>query len=148
MSVNPNVATSAGNTAERPDFFNLKVERKEAVAQGIHLFELRHPDGLELPAFTPGSHLTVQVPNGVRRNYSLCSDPADTDLYQIAVKRDDAGRGGSVSMADDVQVGQLLSVSAPRNNFALAERASDFIFVAGGIGIRSEERRVGKECRL
>lgn len=135
MSVNPNVATSAGNTANRPDFFNLKVARKEAVAQGIHLFELRHPDGLELPAFTPGSHLTVQVPNGVRRNYSLCSDPADTDLYQIAVKRDDAGRGGSVSMADDVQVGQLLSVSAPRNNFALAERASDFIFVAGGIGI-------------
>ncbi len=139
MSVNPSVATDATAAATaattEPDFFNLRVVKKEAVAQGIYLFELRHPDGAPLPTFTAGSHLTVQVPSGVRRNYSLCSDPADTGIYQIAVKRDDAGRGGSVSMADDVQVGQMLSVSAPRNNFELAEWASDFIFVAGGIGI-------------
>lgn len=138
MSVNPSVATgasAAGSGPQKDDFFNVRVVKKEAVAQGIYLFELRHPDGAPLPPFTPGSHLTVQVPSGVRRNYSLCSDPADTSMYQIAVKRDEAGRGGSVSMADDVQVGQLLSVSWPRNNFELAERATDFIFVAGGIGI-------------
>ncbi|MES2978464.1 MAG: PDR/VanB family oxidoreductase [Pseudomonadota bacterium] len=113
----------------------LQVIRKEEVAAGIFMFELRHPDGRDLPTFTAGSHLTVQVPNGTRRNYSLCSDPAHTGYYQIAVKRDANGRGGSVSMADDVQVGQLLAVSEPRNNFELAERAKDFIFVAGGIGI-------------
>jgi phthalate 4,5-dioxygenase reductase component len=138
MSVNPRTATGAPATTgavPEPDFFNLKVVKKEAAAQGIYLFELRHPDGAPLPAFTPGAHLTVQVPSGVRRNYSLCSDPADTAMYQIAVKRDAAGRGGSVSMADEVQVGQTLSVSVPRNNFELAERANDFIFVAGGIGI-------------
>ncbi|MDB5779047.1 MAG: oxidoreductase [Polaromonas sp.] len=141
MSVNPGVATVATGASEadagahEPDFFSVRVVRKEAVAQGIYLFELRHPDGEPLPAFTPGAHLTVQVPSGARRNYSLCSDPADTGHYQIAVKRDEAGRGGSVSMADDVQVGQLLQVSWPRNNFGLAERATDFIFVAGGIGI-------------
>lgn len=138
MSVNPSVATgasAAGSGPQKDDFFNVRVVKKEAVAQGIYLFELRHPDGAPLPPFTPGSHLTVQVPSGVRRNYSLCSDPADTSMYQIAVKRDEAGRGGSVSMADDVQVGQLLSVSWPRNNFELAERATNFIFVAGGIGI-------------
>ena len=139
MSVIPGVGSSAPTdiSAARlePDFFSLKVARKETLAQGIHLFELRHSGGLPLPAFTPGSHLTVQVPNGLRRNYSLCNDPADTDRYQIAVKRDSEGRGGSISMADDVHVGQSLSVSTPRNNFALAERAKDFIFVAGGIGI-------------
>ena len=138
MSVNPGVATGASaadSLVHEPDFLNVRVVRKEAIAQGIYLFELRHPDGAPLPAFTPGSHLTVQVPSGVRRNYSLCSDPADTSLYQIAVKRDEAGRGGSVSMADDVQVGKLLSVSWPRNNFELVERANNFIFVAGGIGI-------------
>ena len=139
MSINPDTATGAPDTTipavHEPDFFNVKVAKKEAVAQGIYLFELRHPDGAALPGFTPGSHLTVQVPGGMRRNYSLCSNPADTGMYQIAVKRDDAGRGGSVSMADDVQVGQLLPVSFPRNNFELAERANSFIFVAGGIGI-------------
>ncbi|MDB5929378.1 MAG: oxidoreductase [Polaromonas sp.] len=138
MSVNPSVTADvpvADSSVHEPDFFNVRVVRKEAVAQGIYLFELRHPEGAPLPAFTPGSHLTVQVPSGVRRNYSLCSNPADASLYQIAVKRDEGGRGGSVSMADDVQAGQLLSVSWPRNNFELAERANRFIFVAGGIGI-------------
>lgn len=139
MSVNPSIATGAPDAAiaavHEPDFFNLRVVKKELVAQGIYLFELRDPDGAALPAFTPGSHLTVQVPGGVRRNYSLCGNPADTSMYEIAIKRDDAGRGGSVSMADEVQVGQLLSVSWPRNNFELAERATSFIFVAGGIGI-------------
>jgi len=136
MSVNPsaNGALTQNPTAE-PDFFALKVTRKEEVAQGIYLFELRHPEGAPLPTFTAGSHLTVQVPSGVRRNYSLCSDPADTSAWQIAVKRDERGRGGSISMADELQAGQLLSVSAPRNNFELAAHAKDFIFIAGGIGI-------------
>jgi phthalate 4,5-dioxygenase reductase subunit len=118
-----------------PPFIDLRVARKTALARDIWGFELRHPQGLALPAFSAGSHLTVQVPCGVRRNYSLCSDPADTVAYQIAVKRDASGRGGSVSMADDVQEGALLSVSAPRNNFELHSRAKDFLFVAGGIGI-------------
>jgi len=129
MSVNPR------DPAIDPDFFTLKVARKEEVAQGIYLFELHHPEGAPLPAFTAGSHLTVEVPSGVRRNYSLCSDPADTGAWQIAVKRDERGRGGSISMADEVQPGQLLPVSAPRNNFELAAHANDFIFIAGGIGI-------------
>ena len=132
---NPSTNVTAKGSLGEPDFFPVRISRKDAVAQGTTLFELRDPEGRELPAFTPGSHLTVAVPNGTRRNYSLCGDPADKNFYHIAVKRDAAGRGGSVSMADDVQVGQILSVSAPRNNFALAERAKGFLFVAGGIGI-------------
>jgi len=132
---NSGTSNAAVASVHEPDFFDVKVVRKETAAQGIYLFELRHPEGGPLPGFTAGSHLTVQVPSGVRRNYSLCGDPADTRAYQIAVKRDQAGRGGSTSMVDDVQAGQLLSVSWPRNNFELAERANRFIFVAGGIGI-------------
>lgn len=118
-----------------PDFLKLEVAQKQPLAGGIYLFELRHPDGNALPAFTPGAHLTVEVPSGVRRNYSLCSNPADKSFYQIAVKRDAGGRGGSISMADDVQAGDILAVSVPRNNFELHQRATRFLFVAGGIGI-------------
>ena len=131
MLVNPVAASGA----EQVDFFNLQIVRKESLAGGIYLFELRRPDGQDLPAFTPGAHLTVQLPSGARRNYSLCSNPADTGFYQIAVKRDSAGRGGSISMADDVHQGDLLAVSTPRNNFELHQRATRFLFVAGGIGI-------------
>ena len=128
MMVNPNAMTE-------PDFTDLKVVRKETLTDGIYMFELRHADSSTLPAFTAGAHLTVQVPSGDKRNYSLCSNPADTHFYQIAVKRDGAGRGGSISMADDVHVGDLLQVSVPRNNFELHPRATQFLFVAGGIGI-------------
>ncbi|WP_341902853.1 PDR/VanB family oxidoreductase [Polaromonas sp. YR568] len=136
MSVNPQAgAADAGGDSGEADFLRLTVTHKRAVADGIYLFELCDPDGRTLPPFTAGSHLTVQVPSGVRRNYSLCSSPLDTQRYQIAVKRDAKGRGGSISMADDVQEGQTLLVSPPRNNFELDERAPSAIFIAGGIGI-------------
>lgn len=135
MSVNPDVANHADTELSEPEFFNVRVSKKLALAGGIFWFELRLPDGGNLPAFTAGAHITVQVPGGARRNYSLCSNPADTGWYQIAVKRDSAGRGGSISMADEVHEGALLAISAPRNNFELHPRAIKFLFVAGGIGI-------------
>lgn len=116
-------------------FSDLQVARKRALAKDIVFFELRHPQGLALPAFTAGAHLTVQTPAGMRRNYSLCNDPADAYSYQIAVKRDASGRGGSIAMADQLSEGSLLKVSQPRNNFALDPRAQRVLFIAGGIGI-------------
>ena len=113
----------------------LRVARAESAAEGIHLFELRHPAGEELPPFTPGAHLSVRVPGGAMRNYSLCNDPHEQDRYVIAVKRDEGGRGGSVALVDGVAVGDALEVSAPRNLFELDPRAPEYIFVAGGIGI-------------
>ena len=68
------------------------------VAQGIRSFDLVQPDGSELPPFTPGSHVKVRVPSGSVRKYSLCNDPSERHRYVIAVKRDDNGQGGSVSL--------------------------------------------------
>jgi phthalate 4,5-dioxygenase reductase component len=130
-----NTTPAAAAPATEPPFFDLRVARKALIAQDIHWFELRHPHGDALPPFGAGSHITVVVPGGARRNYSLCGDPADSYCYQIAVKRDARGRGGSVAMADRVNALDLLSVSAPRNNFALHPRANEFLFIAGGIGI-------------
>ena len=88
-----------------------------------------------MPAFTPGSHITVRVPSGSLRNYSLCCDPADRSRYVIAVKREEGGRGGSISLVDKVKTGDLIEVSSPRNLFELTVNAPTYIFIAGGIGI-------------
>lgn len=133
--VNPDTAEAASRLTGETGFLKLTVTRRDAAAHGVYLFELRDPQNRELPPFTPGSHVTVEVPNGSRRNYSLCSNPADRHRYLIAVKRDEAGRGGSISMADEVKVGQAMAVSEPRNNFELSSRAKSFVFIAGGIGI-------------
>jgi len=113
----------------------LRVSRAEPVADGIQLLEFRAPDGSDLPAWAPGSHLAIRVPNGAMRNYSLCNDPHERDRYVIAVKRDERGRGGSVSLVDGVRPGDTIGVMPPRNLFELVTSAPSYIFVAGGIGI-------------
>lgn len=117
------------------DMMPLRVTRAEAAAEGIHLFELRDPAGAALPPFTAGAHLAITLPDGATRHYSLCNDPAERDRYLIAVKREAAGRGGSIALVDGVREGAVLEVSAPRNLFALDASAPEYIFVAGGIGI-------------
>jgi phthalate 4,5-dioxygenase reductase component len=114
---------------------SLRVARKEEIAQGIYLFELSDATGASLPPFAAGAHVTLHTPNGFVRKYSLCSDPADGARYAIAVKREVPGRGGSIDLIDNAKVGDTLSVAAPVNDFALPPRATDLLFIAGGIGI-------------
>jgi len=113
----------------------LRVTRNDRIADGINLLEFRHPDGQQLPEFSAGAHIAVRVPNGMLRKYSLCNDPKERDRYQIAVKRESNGRGGSCSLIDQVKTGDELTVTAPVNDFGLPQRAQDFLFIAGGIGV-------------
>ncbi len=115
----------------------LVVHARESLARGIHAFELRRAAGDErpLPAFTAGSHVAVRTPGGDVRKYSLTNDPAEQDRYVIAVKREEAGRGGSANLVDAVQAGDVLACSSPVQSFALAPGARQFLFIAGGIGI-------------
>ena len=112
-----------------------RITRAERIAEDIHLFELRDPAGGELPGFSAGSHVSLRVPGGLLRKYSLCNDPAERDRYVIAVKREPNGRGGSESLIRDAAIGHEIPVSAPVNNFALGKSPAGYLFVAGGIGI-------------
>lgn len=114
---------------------SLRIACKEEIAQGIYFFELCDPGGADLPPFTAGAHVTLRTPNGFIRKYSMCNDPAERDRYAIAVKREMPSRGGSVDLIDCAQVGDTLSVAPPVNDFALPPRATDLLFIAGGIGI-------------
>lgn len=118
-----------------PETMRLRVTRNEAIADGIHLLEFRDADGQQLPKFTAGAHVAIRVPNGSLRKYSLCNDPAERGRYLVAVKREVNGRGGSTNLIDGVKAGDELLVAAPVNDFELPQRAQDFLFIAGGIGI-------------
>lgn len=113
----------------------LRIERAWNVAEGIRSFELVQADGTDLPPFTPGSHVTVQAPNGTLRKYSLCNDPQERQRYVITVKREAGGQGGSISMHDEAREGDTLPTSLPDNAFALVDNAKAYLFIAGGIGI-------------
>lgn len=111
------------------------VRSRRVEAEGICSFELVHPEGQALPAFSAGAHVDVHVAPGLVRQYSLCNDPATRDHYRIAVLREPQSRGGSLGMHEQVQVGKTLTISAPRNHFELACGAARSLLLAGGIGI-------------
>jgi vanillate O-demethylase ferredoxin subunit len=104
-------------------------------AEDICSFELARADGAPLPAFTAGAHIDVHLPGGLIRQYSLCNPPWETHSYLIGVLKDPASRGGSQAMHEQIQVGQRLSISEPRNLFPLSENAQHSLLFAGGIGI-------------
>jgi phthalate 4,5-dioxygenase reductase subunit len=112
----------------------LRITQKQNVADDIAFFELRRADGGDLPPFSAGGHITLRIPNGDLRTYSLCNDPDERDRYCIAVKRDALGRGGSVNLVDAAHEGDDIAVSEPRNDFELVA-APHYLFIAGGIGI-------------
>lgn len=114
--------------------FDVLVERKEAVADGVVRLSLRDPAGAPLPAWTPGAHIDLALGEGLIRQYSLCGDPLDRSLLQVAVLREAGGRGGSRYVHDEVAEGQRLRIRGPRNNFRLQD-AERYLFIAGGIGI-------------
>ena len=104
-------------------------------AVDVRSYDLLAADGRPLAAFQAGAHVDVHLPGGFVRQYSLCGDPRLTDRYRIAVKHEPAGRGGSRSLHEGVELGDVLSISSPRNHFPLAPHARHNILVAGGIGI-------------
>jgi vanillate O-demethylase ferredoxin subunit len=112
----------------------VQVVRKSDEATDIISLELASCNGAPLPPFSAGSHIDVVLPNGQRRQYSLCNDPEETHRYQIAVLREVAGRGGSVAM-HALREGDVIAISPPRNHFALSSESGPSLLLAGGIGI-------------
>jgi len=105
----------------------------------VRAYELRRADGAPLPPVRAGAHLDVPVmlPEGgvATRRYSISSDPALSNSYEIAVLREDDGSGGSQAVHADFRLGLELNCSMPGNDFGLAGDGSPSLLIAGGIGI-------------
>jgi hypothetical protein len=105
----------------------------------VRAYELRSPEGSELPPATAGAHLAVPVrlADGaeVTRQYSLTSHAQRRDLYEIAVLREEAGRGASAAIHATWQLGTRLALELPVNQFPLHDDDRHAVLIAGGIGI-------------
>ena len=111
---------------------------RETLSPRVTRFRFEHPEGRPLPLFSGGAHVMVEMQDGdiLRRNaYSLISDPEDGSGYEIAVQREDQGRGGSLFMHEKARPGDLMRVGLPVNLFALNLTARKHLLIAGGVGI-------------
>src|SRR3954447_8151612 len=90
-------------------------------------------------AFKAGQHLTLRAMIGgeeVRRNYSLCTAPAESD-WMVTVKR----IGGGVFsnwVGDQLKAGDTVEVMVPHGSFTTdfaATKSRHLVGIAGGSGI-------------
>lgn len=110
------------------------INEKSALTDNICRLRLSALNGVELPKPTAGSHIDIHLPNGLVRQYSLCSE-LDTNDYEIAVLNEPQGRGGSAYIHTNLIVGDTLSISEPKNLFALESSAKKTLLIAAGVGI-------------
>ncbi|MGF1729120.1 2Fe-2S iron-sulfur cluster-binding protein [Photobacterium kasasachensis] len=105
----------------------------------VRAFELRAPNGSELPAVEAGAHLEIPIMlesgDVETRHYSIASNPARRDAYEIAVLREDDGTGGSKAVHNSYQIGMTIRTPQPANYFKLHQDNRPAVLIAGGIGI-------------
>ncbi|MEJ8814419.1 PDR/VanB family oxidoreductase [Variovorax ureilyticus] len=105
-------------------------------ADGVLSIEFRPANAdSRFPPFSPGAHIDLHLPNGLVRSYSLCNSSTDRGRYVVGVLNDRNSRGGSRYVHQQLRVGQVIDISAPRNHFALHEDAERSVLVSGGIGV-------------
>lgn len=105
----------------------------------VRAYELRDPAGSDLPEVSAGSHLQMPITleNGEQalRHYSICSNPARRDIYEIAVLKESHENSGSKAIHAHYQLGQTVHCELPKNHFELHADDRPAVLIAGGIGI-------------
>lgn len=144
------------------DRMPLQVVEVETLTPWVRRLVLKAADGRALPGFAAGAHVRVEVAladGGTDwRHYSLVRPVAAAagdapTQYEIAVRREDGGRGGSRFM-HRLQPGDAVWVEPPRNDFPLDPQAPRVLLVAGGIGVTplltmaAELRAAGRPVRM
>ncbi|MBU2965838.1 PDR/VanB family oxidoreductase [Amphritea sp. 2_MG-2023] len=124
----------------------VKIAAKQQLTEDVVELTLVSADGDILPIWQPGAHVelvletctdasgSVDDNNVLLRHYSLCSDYLDCSQWKVAILREEGGRGGSLFIHNQLQQGDTLKVSEPRNHFPFTPRKK-CLFIAGGIGI-------------
>ncbi|GLY65311.1 cytochrome P450/oxidoreductase [Amycolatopsis taiwanensis] len=123
-----------GEPSKRSITRTVVVESVTRAATGVVRVRLADPAGRPLPRWSPGAHIDLEL-GELSRQYSLCGDPAEKSVYEIAVLREPESRGGSRYVHEELAPGQVLTMRGPRNHFRLDSSAGKYLFVAGGIGI-------------
>ncbi|HEV7371768.1 cytochrome P450/oxidoreductase [Arenibaculum sp.] len=142
-----------GAPAKQDAARQVRVREVHREAEGIVQLTLEDPRGRKLPSWSPGAHIDVIVGEHVRK-YSLCGRSDDERRLQVAVLREQAGRGGSAFIHERVAPGAMIRIRGPKNHFRLDEGAASYLLVAGGIGITpivamaDRLKRLGKDYAI
>lgn len=130
-----------------------EVMKKEEESEEITSFYFKPVDKKAIMAYKPGQYISlrVHVPElgyNQPRQYTLSQYGAD-DYYRISVKREDPkgslGEGYvSATLHRDVEVGDIVELTAPNGIFFLQNMDRKNVFISGGVGITPMIAMLGK----
>jgi ferredoxin-NADP reductase/MOSC domain-containing protein YiiM len=134
---NPGLSPSSGPPPAWLGFRPLRVSRVERESSSVISLALVSPDTRPLVPALPGQFIVLrtQPQSGgpsLMRNYSLSDLPA-ADHYRVSIKRELNG-AASTYLHEQVRVGDLLDVAAPRGAFTLKAGDNPVVLLSAGVG--------------
>ncbi len=134
---NPGLAPPSGPPPGWPGFRPLRVSRVDRESASVVSLTFKPADGRPLVAAQPGQFIILRIqpePNGpvLLRNYSL-SDLPSADHYRVSIKLEVNG-AASTYLHNQVRVGDLIDVAAPRGNFTLHPGEKQVVLLSAGVG--------------
>src|ERR1700729_409673 len=89
---------------------DVKVSEIRQAARDINLYRLEPAGQGLLPPLSAGAHVDLHLANGLVRQFSLVLEKERGRGYVVAVKRDQASRGGSVFIHREFRAGTALKI--------------------------------------
>jgi ferredoxin-NADP reductase/MOSC domain-containing protein YiiM/ferredoxin len=134
---NPGLAPPSGPPPPWAGFRPLRVSRIDRESVSVVSLTLTTADGRPLVAAEPGQFIILRLqpePQGpvLLRNYSLSNLPS-ADHYRVSIKLEVNGVA-STYLHNQVRVGHLLDVAAPRGNFTLQPGDNQVVLLSAGVG--------------
>lgn len=109
-----------------------RVHKITSPTPDVAMLRLRFPAGVRVP-FRAGQYLTVALPDGDTRNYSMANPPGRSDGALLHVRRVPDGRF-SGEFLDGLAKGDALTVELPFGEFGVDDSARPVLLVVTGTG--------------
>jgi NAD(P)H-flavin reductase len=107
------------------------IEKKQLTHKVVELvFVLISPEPL---SFIPGQFLTLKLPSGAKRFYSIASLPDQKDSFVFCVDLGPAGEGSKY--IQDLTVGDEVFLEGPHGVFVFKDHSKDHVCIATGAGV-------------
>ena len=118
-------------------FRPFRVSRKIAESNDVTSLILEPADGHPGAVALPGQFVIVRLgPSAtpaMTRSYSLSRD-SDAASYRLSIKREAHGIA-STYIADELQLGDVVQLGAPRGSFTLQQATRPVVLLSAGIGV-------------
>ncbi|MDA5559002.1 PDR/VanB family oxidoreductase [Shimia sp. MMG029] len=111
---------------------NARLIKKSALSPDTTDFAFEIAEG-RFQGLEAGAHVDIHLGEELVRQYSIWSWSLDGRQLNVAVKREDDGRGGSLAM-HALEEGVQVQIGGPRNHFKLQAADRYVTLIAGGIG--------------